>query len=111
MLRGALLRGAASGLGVSVVGISKAVETGATGEGYYGPVIAVAVISGVTAVIVAMIYVITPRLLDRRKTPAMRESHDEAVDALVDELVRKEKEIQKLNRDIDRLRATKNESP
>ena len=66
---------------------------------------------GVTAVIVAMIYVITPRLLDRRKTPAMRESHDEAVDALVDELVRKEKEIQKLNRDIDRLRATKNESP
>lgn len=108
MLRVALIRGAVSGVVTGVAALARFIgEPPATSgnEDIVQPVIAVALISGTVTIIVALIYVVGPYLLKKRteKDPAFRQTHDEATDALVSELVRKEREIQKLEQRNEQL--------
>lgn len=100
MLRVALVRGGLSGMVTGLVGLGRLVQDGTDQGGYYGPVIVVAVISGGVAITTTLIYVFGPYLVKRRaeRDPAFRQSQNEATDALVHELVRKEQEIQRLER-------------
>jgi hypothetical protein len=100
MLRVALVRGGLSGVITGLVGMGRVVSGGTDPNGAYGQAVILSLIAGAVTITTALIYVYVPYLLKKRaqRDPAFRQSQNEATDALVSELVRKEREIQKLER-------------